>query len=264
MYMRECYRRLFAVCVLFCIFQTHDFPMCLCQKMKYPKIPEVYPRGPLIWPQNCGYPIVPMVPEPFRMSEDDEDTSRGSSCLQWLSRPRAWWDGDCTDKNELNEDLMTYTKVESHMLKDPESIWHIMALVLNTYLWRKGRFVEYFFDDLRRQCCRPFSWGSGEDSSRINGDYFRSFFEVWIRNKSSLCGSRRRTSKKWYFPIWMQKSSVRSYLDWGVIPNFLNPEDGLQLSYRSSGAESRPWRAGPARDITGQTLWPWQLHRRIT
>ena len=76
------------------------------------------------------------------MSEDDEDTSRGSSCLQWLSRPRAWWDGDCTDKNELNEDLMTYTKVESHMLKDPESIWHIMALVLNTYLWRKGRFVE--------------------------------------------------------------------------------------------------------------------------
>ena len=53
-------------------------------------------------------PMVPLVSEPLRMSKDDEDTSEGCSCLQWLSRPRGWWDGDCTNKNEVNEDLMKY------------------------------------------------------------------------------------------------------------------------------------------------------------
>ena len=91
--------------------------------------------------------MVPMVSEPFRMPKDDEDTSRGSSCLQWLSRPRGWWDGDCTKKNELNEDLMTYTKMGSDIRKDPESIWHVMALTFTD----KRRICRRFFDDLRRQ-----------------------------------------------------------------------------------------------------------------
>ena len=81
--------------------------------------------------------MVPMVSEPLRMSKDDEDTSGGCSCLQWLSRPRGWRDGDCTDKNELNEDLMTYTQIGSHILKDPECIWDTMAFIFK----EKGGFV---------------------------------------------------------------------------------------------------------------------------